>query len=190
MDEYEQQTTAAMFGASVKRARERRGWSQSELARQMQDAGWPKYSQVAVSRTEEGTRAVRLDEALGMASVLHVQLEDLLVLGQEERDLKQSMDMYFKGGEILEHDVKNLETTRRMFQADIESAKAELENPELSEAAKMRLERLIEQAEDSLVGDLLYFVNRALVPGGTMFPYVKRESASRRLQDGLDPEAS
>lgn len=70
-----------LFGANLKRMREWRGWSQSELARQMQDAGWPKYSQVAVSRTEEGTRSVRLDEAIALAQVLDRKIDDLLDSG-------------------------------------------------------------------------------------------------------------
>lgn len=189
MDEYAQQATARMFGVSVKQARERRAWSQSELARQMNDAGWPKYSQVAVSRTEDGTRAVRLDEALAIATVLGLQLEDLLVLGQEERDLKQSMDMYSASGGILEADVKRAEEMRLLLRQDIEAAKDQIESSALSDTAKSRLERLIEQAQELLVGDLLYFVNRALVPRGSMFPYVDRQSVrNERAGNGKHQE--
>lgn len=190
MDEYEQQTTAAMFGAAVKRARERYGWNQPELARRMNDAGWPKYSQVAVSRTEDGSRAVRLDEALALASVLGVQLEDLLTLGEAERDLKQSMDMYHRAGDILEADVRKADETLHFLQMDVEAANERLNDPELSATAKMRLERLIEQAEDLMVGDLLYFVNRALVPKGTMFPYADRQVVSREGGNGVDQETT
>lgn len=66
-----------VFGRNVRTYREERGWSQSELARQMNTAGWTKYSQVAVSRTEDGTRAARLDEAVALADVLGVELDSL-----------------------------------------------------------------------------------------------------------------
>ncbi|QTF71263.1 helix-turn-helix domain-containing protein [Arthrobacter woluwensis] len=66
------------FGLNLRSQREWKGWSQSELARRMQGIGWPKYSQVAVSRTEEGTRAVRLDEALDLAEVLDVSFTQMI----------------------------------------------------------------------------------------------------------------
>lgn len=81
MSEYEPNETAQIFGANLRRMREWRGWSQSELARQMQEAGWPKYSQVAVSRTEEGSRVVRLDEAIAIARVMERRVDDLLDAG-------------------------------------------------------------------------------------------------------------
>lgn len=69
---------SGVFGANLRRFREYRGWSQSEVARQMQEAGWPKYSQVAVSRTEEGTRTVRLDEAMAIARLFERRVDDFL----------------------------------------------------------------------------------------------------------------
>lgn len=62
------------IGERVKKKREERGWSQSELGRRMVADGWSKYGQVAVSRTEEGTRTPRLDESVSMAQVLGVAL--------------------------------------------------------------------------------------------------------------------
>lgn len=78
MDESFGDTPVALFGANLRRFREAYGWSQSELARRMQEGGWPKYSQVAVSRTEEGSRAVRLDEAVSLAALFNRKLQDLL----------------------------------------------------------------------------------------------------------------
>ncbi|MEQ4568002.1 helix-turn-helix transcriptional regulator [Paenarthrobacter sp. CAP02] len=69
MDELVSNEVVRVFGANLRQLREEKGWSQSELARRMQETGWPKYSQVAVSRTEEGTRAVRLDEAIDLAAL-------------------------------------------------------------------------------------------------------------------------
>lgn len=78
MDESRADEPVALFGANQRRFREAFGWSQSELARRMQEVGWPKYSQVAVSRTEEGARAVRLDEAISLAGLFGRKLQDLL----------------------------------------------------------------------------------------------------------------
>ena len=66
-----------VFGENLRLRRIQRGWSQSEVARRMQSSGWPKYSQVAVNRTEEGTRAVRLDEAVALADLLDVSLVEM-----------------------------------------------------------------------------------------------------------------
>lgn len=57
--------------------REERGWSQSELARRMVDAGWPRYTQMTVSRTEKGERPIRLNEAEALAEVFGISLYEL-----------------------------------------------------------------------------------------------------------------
>lgn len=78
MDEAKDAGIAKLFGANMKRLREKKGWLQTDLAKHLQSGGLPKYSQVAVSRTEEGNRTVRLDEALVIAKVLDVTIEQLL----------------------------------------------------------------------------------------------------------------
>lgn len=85
MDESQLGEVTGIFGENVRRIRETRAWSQSELARRMQAHGWPKYSQVAVSRTEEGSRAVRLDEALAFSEVLETGLTNLITPSDEGR---------------------------------------------------------------------------------------------------------
>lgn len=70
-----------IFGTNVRRIREMKEWSQSELARRMVDAGWSNYRQMTVSRTEDGTRTPRLDEAIALAAVFACRLEDLLSSG-------------------------------------------------------------------------------------------------------------
>ncbi|MDQ0117444.1 transcriptional regulator with XRE-family HTH domain [Pseudarthrobacter defluvii] len=57
--------------------REERGWSQSELARRMTEAGWPKYTQMTVSRTEKGERPIRLNEAEALAQVFGIEMFEL-----------------------------------------------------------------------------------------------------------------
>lgn len=65
--------------------REERGWSQSELARRMVEAGWPKYTQMTVSRTEKGERPIRLNEAESLANVFGVDLYNLWLPRQLRR---------------------------------------------------------------------------------------------------------
>lgn len=64
-------------GERIRARRESLGWSQSELARQMRSAGWATYSQVAVSRTEDGTRDLRLTEAVSLSNILGLSLDHL-----------------------------------------------------------------------------------------------------------------
>ncbi|MHA7298209.1 helix-turn-helix transcriptional regulator [Pseudarthrobacter sp. MDT3-1] len=100
--------------------REERGWSQSELARRMVDAGWPKYTQMTVSRTEKGDRPIRLNEAESLAQVFDVELYNLWSPRQLRRlgaateqvsrlasDLEKLIDSYldaqFKLASIADH---------------------------------------------------------------------------------------
>lgn len=78
MDELVSNEVVRIFGANLRQLREEKGWSQSELARRMQESGWPKYSQVAVSRTEEGTRAVRLDEAIDLGALFDANVSRMI----------------------------------------------------------------------------------------------------------------
>ncbi|MCK1804080.1 helix-turn-helix domain-containing protein [Brevibacterium sp. R8603A2] len=63
---------------NVKRLREQRSWSQSELARRMVAAGATNYNQMTVSRTEKGERTVSVGELLILAKVLETFVIDLL----------------------------------------------------------------------------------------------------------------
>ena len=62
------------IGDQIKSIREVRAWSQTDVARRMNDHGWPKYSQVTVARTESGERMPRLDEAFDLADVFGVNI--------------------------------------------------------------------------------------------------------------------
>ncbi|MFJ6453776.1 helix-turn-helix domain-containing protein [Paenarthrobacter sp. NPDC091669] len=109
----------SVFGANMRRFREYRGWSQSEVARLMQEAGWPKYSQVAVSRTEEGTRTVRLDEAIAIASLFDRRVDDLLdpqAVSDAWARLRILMDDHSNNVTDLRKAVTNFEGTLRALQ--------------------------------------------------------------------------
>lgn len=132
MEESRADEPVALFGANLRRFREAFGWSQSELARQMQEAGWSKYSQVAVSRTEEGSRAVRLDEAISLARLFNRKLQDLLdpkgVIDTWQR-LRLVMEDYSSSVTELRKVVRELEEQRlfvgvaaKMLKEEVESA--------------------------------------------------------------------
>jgi transcriptional regulator with XRE-family HTH domain len=67
----------ANFRDHMKRLREAKGMTQSELARQLKQRGLP-YHQQTVQRVESGERPIRLDEAFQIASVLESRV-DLMI---------------------------------------------------------------------------------------------------------------
>ncbi|GJO37422.1 hypothetical protein NJB1604_02210 [Mycobacterium marinum] len=69
------QATEAVFGERVRDARSKRQWTQRQLAERL------NLDSSAVSRLEQGTRAVRLGEAALIARALNVDL-DFLVYGE------------------------------------------------------------------------------------------------------------
>lgn len=87
------------FARNMQKLREHRGWSQSELARKMVDAGWSNYNQMTVSRTEKGERPIRLSEARALAKVFTTTVERM-TYSDERIDvgiaIKEAADAYFK----------------------------------------------------------------------------------------------
>lgn len=67
----------ARIGKNIEKAREQKGWSQNELARQMVATGWGTYSSTFVSRTERGNRVPKIDEMIALAEVLGTSLDSL-----------------------------------------------------------------------------------------------------------------
>ncbi|MFC9518558.1 helix-turn-helix domain-containing protein [Nocardiaceae bacterium NPDC056970] len=83
MSEEEASKTPSMsdddrFAENMKLLREQRGWSQGEMARQMQRAGWGTFHQTTISRIEKGDRPVRVGEAGAIAEVLGASLGRLI----------------------------------------------------------------------------------------------------------------
>jgi transcriptional regulator with XRE-family HTH domain len=69
----------AHFGMKVRAERDRRGWSQDELAKRLTEKGIPVYaSTIAKIESEKKPRAVRLAEASAIADVFEVSLDRLL----------------------------------------------------------------------------------------------------------------
>lgn len=63
------------MGARIRERRTEYGWSQSELARRMVGAGFPKQTQMYICRSENGLRPIPIDEALALADILNVSIQ-------------------------------------------------------------------------------------------------------------------
>ena len=66
------------FGKRVKAERERRGWSQAEMAKILSDKGLRPMHPTTVAKIEAGDRSVRINEAVGMADLFEVSMDSLL----------------------------------------------------------------------------------------------------------------
>lgn len=65
------------FRKKLRQERERRGWSQADVAKMLSDNGLPMYP-TTVAKIEAGERGVRIDEAAGIADLLEVPLDWLV----------------------------------------------------------------------------------------------------------------
>lgn len=77
------------FRRNMQKLREQYGWSQGELARRMQEAGWTSFHQTTVSRIEKGERPVRLGEARGIAKVLGTITSQMILPNDEFLSLRK-----------------------------------------------------------------------------------------------------
>jgi transcriptional regulator with XRE-family HTH domain len=68
-----------LFGLEVQAQREEKGWSMTEFAGMLSEAGLTNFHPTTVGRLERGERPVRLSEAVVIAGVLGSKLDDLVV---------------------------------------------------------------------------------------------------------------
>jgi transcriptional regulator with XRE-family HTH domain len=66
-----------MFGIRQREERQRLGWRQEDLARQVSERGWTADPS-AFAKIEAGTRMVRLDEAVAIAETFGLLLSQML----------------------------------------------------------------------------------------------------------------
>lgn len=112
------------FTHNMIEARQALGWSQSELARKMVEAGWEYFSQMTVSRTEKGERPLRLGEARAIARTFGLTLETML--GDDEASINN-----------LQH-LHSLDSEIRSMQREISDLRAKLSS----------LEQMLAQRQD------------------------------------------
>jgi transcriptional regulator with XRE-family HTH domain len=71
--------TDSQFGKRVREERDRRGWSQEELAKRLTERGIHVHaSTIAKIESEKKPRAVRLGEAVGIADLFELSVDVLL----------------------------------------------------------------------------------------------------------------
>ena len=68
---------ADYFSKRLRKEREHRGWSQAYMAKLLSDKGIPAIA-TTIAKIEAGDRAVRIDEATGIADLFEVSLDLLL----------------------------------------------------------------------------------------------------------------
>lgn len=73
-----QSSVETRFRERVKRERERRGLSQSDLAKQLSAKGIHSIYATTVAKIESGERAVRIDEAAALADLFGVSTDALM----------------------------------------------------------------------------------------------------------------
>ncbi len=90
---YQVETPGAVderFRHNMRRIRDLRGLSQGELSRILVGMGWKVFHQTTVSRIEDGTRPVKLSEALAIARALEIEF-DLLLSSSPDVEIVESL---------------------------------------------------------------------------------------------------
>ena len=70
-------TAEAVFGVRLRALRQRMGFTQAELAREMRRAGF-NWHQTTVAKTEAAQRPIRVNEADHVAAIFGVSLIELM----------------------------------------------------------------------------------------------------------------
>lgn len=83
--------TETYFRKRLKVERERRGWSQEELAKRLCDRKIDGVYASTIAKIEVGKRAVRMDEAAGIADLFDMSLDALLGRKGMEDDASHAM---------------------------------------------------------------------------------------------------
>lgn len=104
---------------NIKKARERSGYSQAEIAKLLTEAGVPGIHQTTIARIESGERTVRLAEALVIARILDYRVEDL-VESSESAKLRDMLDGLQKDVERMKAASQQLLYTRHELSKELD----------------------------------------------------------------------
>jgi transcriptional regulator with XRE-family HTH domain len=107
------------FRKRVRDERERRGWSQSHMAKLLSDKGIGAHT-TTIAKIEAGDRAVPVDEAAAIADLFEVSLDKLL--GRDlgpERDLKYALEALEQTARHASWQVSTIESTLRDKAAEL-----------------------------------------------------------------------
>jgi len=89
-----QTAVEARFRKRVKKQRDRRGWSQADVAKMLGDKGIKGIYPTTVAKIESGERAVRIDEATALADLFETRLD-------VETSLTQLLERRFLARQLL-----------------------------------------------------------------------------------------
>lgn len=95
------------IGRVIRAHRERRGWTQRDLATRMLDDGFSVMTQSTVAKVEVGTRPLRLAEFVGFAHALGMPWQAMLAQQEpllDERDPIADLERRVGAAQVLEDD--------------------------------------------------------------------------------------
>lgn len=114
------------FIENLKRLREQRGWTQTDLARKMVEAGWEKYTQMTVSRTEKMERPLRLSEAQTLAEIFGESVVKMMAPSEERAIIDgwiQDTNVMQEANNAMRSAIYDLVTYRPILEASTERVK-------------------------------------------------------------------
>lgn len=116
------------FRQGVRDRRERLGWSQTRLAKELASIGM-HVDGTAITRIESGERRIRLDEAWAISAVMRLPIDTFLPLSTVDLRLRV---------ELLERVLDEQRSEAATAQRDVEETEQELKNVR---AALRKIER-------------------------------------------------
>jgi transcriptional regulator with XRE-family HTH domain len=142
-----------VFGTRLRVLREQWGYSQEELARVMQKAGF-KWQQTTAAKTEAGKRPVRLNEAHVLAAHFGITINDMLSEEFISDELDESVAAFNLGRSILA-------ATQMRFEAL--QAHRNAVDSEMQEIGALMTDLLgaFENTKDELTGRLQHLIAEA-----------------------------
>lgn len=125
------------FAENVRREREKRGFSQAEMARRLREFGLDQFHPTTVSRVENGERPVRLSEAARFADILGTTVGKLVSNYIEEvEDLVEALAIMRELESRLVGSYDAYQAGRLTLRSEVENFKAWLsENPDIVQSA-------------------------------------------------------
>lgn len=144
------------FIESMKALREKRGWSQTEFARRMVEAGWDNYTQMTVSRTEKHDRPLRLSEARAISRLLDSRLEVMIAPPLEHaliQELAGTVGRIRMLRQRLQDTMSSMENEQIWLEESVKTFKKMKPSEWSTDDLKEQASKLIVLAEQQLVSD-------------------------------------